>query len=94
MLLLYTEDFQQRAIATKDWLHSELPISPAVIRSEALSSDFSADPMNPTIAVAEAKGALNFAKHYQDTPDWPDLNGPSGTPAMKAASGILQAIAS
>ncbi|URR34529.1 hypothetical protein NBE99_07695 [Thermosynechococcus sp. HN-54] len=93
VLLLYTEDFQQRAIDTKDWLHSELQISEEAIHLEAVSSDLSADPINPVLVVQEAKRALHLAKYYQDSTDWLELNGSSGTPAMKAAWGILQAIA-
>lgn len=92
VILLYTEDFQQRAIDTKDWLHSELQIPDETIRLEAVSPDLSADPINPVLAVQEAKRALNLAKYYQDSTDWLDLNGSSGTPVMKAAWGILQAI--
>lgn len=92
VLLLYTEDFQQRAIDTKDWLHSELQIAEEVIHLEVVSKELSADPINPRIAVEEAKRALNLAKYHQDTTDWLDLNGSSGTPVMKAAWSILQAI--
>lgn len=92
VLLLYTEDFQQRAIDTKDWLGSELQIAEEAIHLKAVSSDLSADPINPVIAVQEAKGALTLAKYHQTATDWLDLNGSSGTPVMKAAWSILQAI--
>ncbi|MFN4278763.1 hypothetical protein [Thermosynechococcus sp.] len=92
VLLLYTEDFQQRAIDTKDWLHSELQISDEAIHLEVVSRDLSADPINPVLAVQEARRALNLAKYQQDSTDWLDLNGSSGTPVMKAAWAILQAI--
>ncbi|MFN4194789.1 MAG: hypothetical protein ACK4HM_03035 [Thermosynechococcus sp.] len=92
VILLYTEDFQQRAIDTKDWLHSELQIPDETIHLEAVSPDLSADPINPALAVQEAKRALELAKYQQDSTDWLDLNGSSGTPVMKAAWGILQAI--
>ncbi|WNC59507.1 hypothetical protein RHJ80_08455 [Thermosynechococcus sp. QS41] len=92
VLLLYTEDFQQRAIDTKDWLHSELQIGEEAIHLKVVSRELSADPINPVIAVQEARRALHLAKYYQGSNDWLELNGSSGTPAMKAAWGILQAI--
>ncbi|HIK47809.1 MAG TPA: hypothetical protein IGP82_04405, partial [Thermosynechococcus sp. M55_K2018_012] len=45
--MLYTEDFQQRAIETKDWLHSELQIAEQAIHLEGVVRELSADPMNP-----------------------------------------------
>ncbi len=92
IILLYTEDFQQKAIDTKDWFLLEFPEVPAnIIELIPVAPALSEDPINQLLAVQESRKAVNIAKQLLTPEDTLELNGSSGTPAMKSSWSILQA---
>lgn len=92
MVLLYTEGTQQNAIDTKDWLLSEIAtLADNTIELVSVKKAFSDDPINQSLAVQEARRAVELVQQFQTDEDTLEFNGSSGTPAMKSCWSILQA---
>jgi hypothetical protein len=93
VFLLHTDGTRQNAIDTCHWLVSEVPtLTPDTIEISPVSVAFSEDPVNPVLAIQEARKVLHQANVYQDREDCLELNASSGTPAMKTAWSVLQAL--
>ena len=93
VVLLHTTGTASNAQDTQEWLLSEMPmLTVDAIALFPVSEAFSADPINQLLAVQEARLALEQAKQGQGPQDWLELNGSSGTPAMKSCWSILQAM--
>ncbi|WP_171974782.1 hypothetical protein [Leptolyngbya sp. 'hensonii'] len=92
VFLLHTDGTQQNAIDTKDWLLSEIKnLKEDTVSLLAASEAFSQDPINQSLAVQEARQAVEQAWKHQTVQDTLEFNGSSGTPAMKSCWAILQA---
>jgi hypothetical protein len=92
ILLLHTQETQDRAELTKGWLEDEpiklpgdriqlIPVSPAL----------SLDPVNLLLAVNEARKGIATGLQYFSDGDQLEFNCSSGTPVMKSAWSALQA---
>lgn len=92
IILLYTQETQDRAELTKGWLEDEpiqfpgdriqlIPVSPAL----------SLDPVNLLLAVNEARKGIEQGLQYFSPGDQLQFNASSGTPVMKSAWSVLQA---
>ncbi len=93
VFLLHTDSTRQNAIDTQQWLASEVStLTQDAIALVPVSAALSHDPINQMFAVQEARKAVEQARSHQSADDTLDFNASSGTPAMKSAWGILQAI--
>ena len=93
VFLLHTDSTQQNAIDTCQWLVSEVPtLTQDTIAVLSVSKAFSDDPVNPFLATQEARKAVQQARAYQTPEDFLEFNASSGTPAMKTAWSVLQAL--
>jgi CRISPR-associated protein (Cas_Csm6) len=90
ILLLFTQDLQERAEITQQWLKSEAKIT-ASIELIPVDPALSEDPINISLATTAAKQALTLAKEYASIDDTFEFNSSSGTPTMKSTWSILQA---
>jgi hypothetical protein len=94
IMLLYTtgdKGTYDRAELTKAWLmEAPLSLPGDRITLHSVAEALSHDPINQLLAVQAARQALNWI-HRQYPDAGLDLNGSSGTPAMKSAWSILQA---
>ena len=93
MLLLYTtgeKGTQERAELTKAWLMEEpWHLSEDDITLQPVEEALSQDPINQFLAVQAARQAIATMSQHPDLRL--EMNGSSGTPAMKSAWSILQA---
>lgn len=93
VFLLHTDSTQQNAIDTCQWLVSEVPtLTQDTIAVLPVSNAFSEDPVNSLLATQEARKAVEQARADQTPEDWLECNASSGTPAMKTAWSVLQAL--
>jgi hypothetical protein len=93
VFLLHTDSTEQNAIDTRHWLLSEVStLTPESIEIMPVSAAFSDDPVNLLLATQEAREAVDRAKKYQGLEDFLEFNASSGTPAMKTAWSVLQAL--
>lgn len=93
VFLLHTDSTEQNAIDTCQWLMSEvLTLAPDTIELLPVSDAFSHDPVNPFLATQEARKAVHQARTHQASEDFLEFNASSGTPAMKTAWSVLQAL--
>ena len=93
VFLLHTDSTEQNAIDTRQWLLSEVStLTPESIEIIPVSPAFSDDPVNPLFATQAARRAVNRAKVEQGLEDFLEFNASSGTPAMKTAWSVLQAL--
>jgi len=93
VLLLHTDGTSQNAIETRQWLLAEVPtLTAETIQIIPVSPAFSADPVNPLLATQAARQAVQQAKVNQTPADTLEFNASSGTPAMKTAWSVLQAL--
>ena len=95
VILLYTDDTQEAASFTKEWLLSsevlQSKISKENIEIIAVDQRLSNDPIDLLLATKEARRAIEKAKLYLKPEGKLELNSSSGTPAMKSTWSILQA---
>jgi len=98
ILLLYTNEEVEnkkngklRAEETRDWLIHEVKLDNEQVKLIEVDQRLSQDPIDLQLAIKEAREAIEKVKPILDEEDRLDLNGSSGTPAMKAAWNILQA---
>jgi len=98
ILLLYTNEEVEnkkngklRAEETRDWLIHEVKLDNEQAELIEVDQRLSQDPIDLQLAIKEAREAIEKVKPILDEEDRLDLNGSSGTPAMKAAWNILQA---
>lgn len=93
VFLLHTDSTEQNAIDTRQWLVSEVPtLTPETITALPVSIAFSHDPVNPLLATQEARRVVDQARSDQTAEDFLEFNASSGTPAMKTAWSVLQAL--
>lgn len=92
VVLLYTEDTQERAELTQGWL-MDMPfyLPKQVITLIGVDQALSHDPVNISLAVQAAQQGLKIAITHGGSTDTIDFNASSGTPVMKSAWSILQA---
>jgi hypothetical protein len=93
VILLHTDSTEQNAIDTCQWLVAEVStLNQDTIALLPVSNAFSDDPVNPLLATQEARKAVQQARADQTPEDWLECNASSGTPAMKTAWSVLQAL--
>jgi hypothetical protein len=93
VFLLHTDSTRQNAIDTQQWLASEVTtLTQDAIELIPVSDAFSDDPVSPLLATQEARQAVERARVYQAAEDVLEFNASSGTPAMKTAWSVLQAL--
>ena len=90
IFLLFTQDLQERAEITQQWLKEEAKVTASV---ELIPVDpaLSEDPIDIPLATTAAKQALTLAKEYAAIGDIFEFNSSSGTPPMKSTWIVLQA---
>lgn len=95
IILLYSQDHQDSADVTKEWLLSDelsnLNIAPENIKLILVNERLSQDPIDFVLATKEVKQVLEETRFYLKKEDYLELNASSGTPAMKSTWSILQA---
>jgi len=91
VILLHTDGVAKGAGDTKDWLQSELNISPEIVDLLPVSEEFSRDPVNLEKAAEEARKGLRIAEEFLGENDRFEFNASSGTPVMKTSWSLLQA---
>ena len=91
VILLHSQDLDQNAKDTKDWLHTELGLNLEAIDTILVSEELSNDPVNLYLAVQEARKGLEQSRPFLSKQDRLEFNASSGTPVMKTAWSILQA---
>ncbi len=92
IILLYTQDNQPKAQFTKEWLNEELNIDGEKIELSLVSEDLSNDPINVILIIKEVKKCLSKVLGNKKSNDIIEFNGSSGTPGMKTAWGVIQAV--
>ncbi len=93
VFLLHTDSTRQNAIDTQQWLASEVStLTQDAIEIIPVADTFSRDPVDPLLATQEVRQAVDRARVYQASEDVLEFNASSGTPAMKTAWSVLQAL--
>jgi CRISPR-associated protein (Cas_Csm6) len=90
IFLLFTQDLQERAEITQQWLKEEAKIT-AKIELISVDPALSEDPIDIPLCTTAAKQALTLAKAHASIGDTFEFNASSGTPAMKSTWSVLQA---
>lgn len=90
IFLLFTQDLQERAEITQQWLKEEAKIT-ALVELIPVDPALSEDPIDIALATTAAKQALIVARKHAVTGDTFEFNSSSGTPTMKSTWSILQA---
>jgi hypothetical protein len=92
ILLLHTQETQDRAELTKGWLEDEPIALPGdCIQLIPVSPALSLDPVNLLLAANEARKGIEQGLQYFSPGDQLQFNASSGTPVMKSAWNVLQA---
>ncbi|MEB3830332.1 hypothetical protein [Phormidium sp. CCY1219] len=92
VVLLHTQNTQQGAEDTKEWLESEaVKLANNCIELIPVSNALSRDPVNLLLAVNEARKGIERGLEYFSKGDKLEFNASSGTPVMKSAWTVLQA---
>lgn len=87
-ILLYTEGTFIEAELTRDWINENYSCEDITLI--AVNNKLSDDPVNLSLAIQEAKKALELAQKMQEKGDILAFNASSGTPIMKSTWAILQ----
>ncbi|WP_416672135.1 hypothetical protein [Egbenema bharatensis] len=93
VVLLHTQRTQINAIDTQQWLLADglSDLTAEQVVCWAVDEALSEDPIDSLLAIRVARSAVDRVQEGRSAGDWLELNASSGTPAMKAAWGILQA---
>ncbi|MGL5193318.1 MAG: hypothetical protein ACRC8Y_06905, partial [Chroococcales cyanobacterium] len=85
ILLLHTQETQERAELTKGWLEDEPIALPGdYIQLIPVSQALSLDPVNLLLAANEARKGIEQGLQYFSPGDQLQFNASSGTPVMKS----------
>ncbi|AFZ47058.1 hypothetical protein Cyast_1089 [Cyanobacterium stanieri PCC 7202] len=87
-ILLHTQGTSTEAELTREWIRENYSCD--AIQLIPVRNELSDDPVNLTLAIQEAKKALNIAHKLQQKGDTLAFNASSGTPVMKSTWAILQ----
>lgn len=87
-ILIHTQGTLAEAELTAELLRDNYSV--LEVKLIRVSEKLSDDPVNLTLAIEEAKKALNIAEKWVKEGDLLALNGSSGTPVMKSTWNILQ----
>lgn len=92
IILLCTENTQERAELTQAWLmDAPYHLSADAVQIMPVGVELSQDPVNLWLAVQAARRGLEVAIEHSTPQDMLEFNASSGTPVMKSTWSILQA---